>query len=44
MTGARLIFHLYRRVGNLVVLVQIVMNTLQQRIMIVRWNHLHVQR
>ena len=41
---ARLIFHLNRGVFNLVVMNQEMLNTLQQRVVIVRRDHLHMQR
>ena len=41
---ARLILHLDRRVFNLVVVDKEMLNTFQQGIMIVRRDHLHMQR
>lgn len=41
---ATLILHLHRGVLNLIMLVQILVNALQQRVMIVRRDHLYMQR
>lgn len=44
VTGTGLILHLHRGMRNLASFMQVVMNAVQQRVMVVRRNHLHMQR
>ena len=39
-----LILHLDRRMGNLIVMLQKMLDTFEQRVVIVGWDHLNVQR